>query len=368
LRNIREAQVKNSTILLIFASVFYGTAAVSEITIPTLDIADETQRQVVIAAGTETVYQGHPTTELLEDGQTMYCVWTRDHGGACGPMKRSDDGGLTWSEELPVPDSWREARNCPAIYRVTGPDSVERLIVFAMQDGGPVEGGTMTQSISTDGGKSWSAMASNGLTGVVMPFTTVVPVDDGKRLLGMTNNRRPGATEKFTNVVTQSFSDDGGLTWSPLKVVVDIQDRIPCEPCVVRSPDGSQLLCLIRENNRDKNALMMTSNDEGRSWSEPIELPDALSGDRHQAVYTGDGRLVVAFRDTARNSPTKDHFVAWVGRYEDIVEGREGQYRVKLLHSYKGSDCGYPGMEVLPDETIVATTYVKYRPGPEKIP
>jgi hypothetical protein len=65
-------------------------------------------------------------------------------------------------------------------------------------------------------------------------------------------------------------------------------------------------------------------------------------------------------------SPTHDHFVAWVGRYEDIVGGRDGDYKIKLLHSHKGSDCGYPGLELLPDGTIVATTYVKYAPGPEK--
>ena len=44
----------------------------------------------------------------------------------------------------------------------------------------------------------------------------------------------------------------------------------------------------------------------------------------------------------------------------------DGQYRIKLLHSYSGGDCGYPGLELLPDGTFVATTYIKYREGPEK--
>jgi hypothetical protein len=80
-------------------------------------------------------------------------------------------------------------------------------------------------------------------------------------------------------------------------------------------------------------------------------------------IYTPDGRLVIAFRDKAKGSPTAGHFVAWVGTYEDIRQGREGQCRIKLLHSHAGHDCGYPGMELLPDGTIVATTYIKYRPG-----
>jgi hypothetical protein len=69
---------------------------------------------------------------------------------------------------------------------------------------------------------------------------------------------------------------------------------------------------------------------------------------------------VIAFRDQAPLSPTKGHFVAWVGTYDDIKAGRPGQYRVKLLHGYKLFDLGYPGVELLPDGTIVATTYLKY--------
>lgn len=48
------------------------------------------------------------------------------------------------------------------------------------------------------------------------------------------------------------------------------------------------------------------------------------------------------------------------------VGTEEGQYRIKLLHSHAGSDCGYPGLELLPDGAFFATTYIKYRPGKEK--
>jgi hypothetical protein len=80
-------------------------------------------------------------------------------------------------------------------------------------------------------------------------------------------------------------------------------------------------------------------------------------------VQAKDGRWVIAFRDKAKNSPTENHFVAWVGTYDDIKNSRPGQYRIKLLHSHAGWDCGYPGMERLPDDTIVATTYIRYKPG-----
>ena len=338
------------------------TGILQAASIPVVDLSQDTQRHVIIAQGTEKVYQGHPTTLLMPDGKTMFCVWTHGHGGTAGLLKRSDDGGKTWSEELQVPENWWKVKNCPAIYRLTDPQGVARPIVYAGQ--GP--DGTMQQSVSTDEGKTWSPMQSNGLI-CVMPFCTVMPVEGGKKLIGLSNIRRPGEVkDKKSNVVTQSESTDGGLTWSPWRILVDLGALVPCEPEVVRSPDDKQLLCLIRENIRSEPAHFITSDDEGKTWSEVKALPPGLHGDRHKAVYAKDGRLVVTFRDMGKDSPTRTHFVAWVGRYEDIISGKDGEYKIKLLHSHKGSDCGYPGLELLPDGTIVATTYIKYRPGAEQ--
>ena len=84
----------------------------------------------------------------------------------------------------------------------------------------------------------------------------------------------------------------------------------------------------------------------------------ALTGDRHTLRYTADGRIVAVFRHTGLgDNPTKGDFVAWVGAYEAIVTGRGGQYHVRLLDNKNAWDCGYPGLEVLPDDTLVATTY-----------
>ena len=157
-----------------------------------------------------------------------------------------------------------------------------------------------------------------------------------------------------------------GRPCGPWQVLLDIPGCKPSEPCLIRSPDGKQLLCIMRENNRAMNSWIITSDDEGRTWSKAYQAPAAVSGDRHDATYGSDGRLLIAFRDTAQKSPTRGHFVGWVGTYEDLLNGREGHYCVKLLHSYAGGDCGYAAVERLPDDTCVATTYVKYRPGAKK--
>lgn len=327
-----------------------------------IDISGEKQRQTVIAAGTEEIYQGHPTTVLMPDGKTIFCVWTYGHGGHDGPMARSDDGGLTWVRlDDRLPAGFQQHRNCPSIYRLTGPDGKDRLWVFSAHP-------EMPRLLSEDGGDTWREMSPLGLP-CVMAFTSIIRLRDG-RYLGMYHRRtdaRAGEADQNTPMhVVQAITADGGFTWSdPVEVAV-VPGLAPCEPYVLRSPDDAELCCLMRENTHTGPSLVMFSFDEGRTWTTPRHTSWELTGDRHQGVYAIDGRLVIAFRDQAHDVPTRGHFVAWVGAYDDIRSGGAGDYRVKLLHSYAGWDCGYPGVECLPDGTIVATTYIKYQPGESK--
>jgi hypothetical protein len=147
-------------------------------------------------------------------------------------------------------------------------------------------------------------------------------------------------------------------------VIVEHPTAHLCEPGAVRSPDGRQLAILLRENSRKLNSFVSFSNDEGKTWSKPKPVPGALTGDRHVARYAPDGRLVIVFRDMTHESPTKGDFVAWVGTYDDIVKGRQGQYRVRLLDNKSGpGDTGYAGLELLPDGTFVTTTYCVLKTG-----
>lgn len=325
--------------------------------LPLVDISGETNRHVIIAAGTESIYQGHPTTVLMPDARTMFAVWSIGHGGPAGPMARSDDAGLTWTRlDDSLPEGFRTHRNCPSIYRLVDREGKERLWVFSAQP-------LMPRILSEDGGRTWREMAPLGFTNV-MTFSSVVALKDGSHL-GL-YHRGPGGKDKSPLVVLQSATRDGGITWGEPRIVAEVEGKDPCEPCGFRSPEGAEICCLMRENKHKGHSLMMFSRDEGKTWSAPKDTPWGLTGDRHQGVRLPDGRFVIAFRDQAPQSPTRGHFVAWVGTYDDIRKCRPGQYRIKLLHSYAGGDCGYPGMELLPDGTIVATTYIKYRPGPAK--
>ncbi len=328
--------------------------------IPLLDLSDHLYRQTLVdyEAGQ---YLGHPTTVLLEDNKTMICVYPKGHGRGAIVMKRSSDAGLSWSERLPVPDNWSTSKEVPTIHRVIDAQGKKRLIMFS--------GLYPTRmAVSEDDGITWSPLKKVGDWGGIVVMGCLTDLKTGKgHYIAMFHDdgRFFKAGGKKTQLFTlyQTFSMDGGLTWSYPEAVYKSDQVHLCEPGIIRSPDGKQLAVLLRENARRKNSHVIFSNDEGKSWTQPHELPGSLTGDRHTGKYAPDGRLFISFRDTTHESPTKGDWVGWVGTYDDIVQGREGQYRVRLLDNKHGWDSTYPGVEVLPNGTFVTTTYGHWTAG-----
>ena len=327
-----------------------------------IDLSRDTARQVVVdrQAGQ---YLGHPTTVLLEDGRTMIAVYPLGHGQGGIVMKRSLDGGLTWSSRLPVPASWASSKETPTIHRVVDAAGTKRLILFSGLY--PIR-----MSVSSDDGVTWSELAPIGSFGGIVAMGSVVPLKTGPgHYMAMFHDDgrffNEGGTKASPAVFTvySTRSTDGGLTWSTPASVLSRSDVHLCEPGVVRSPDGTRLAVLLRENSRRLNSHVIFSEDEGQTWSDPKALPTELTGDRHVGVYVPDGRLFVTFRDMGRVSPTAGDWVAWGGKFHDLVAGKPGQYRVRLMDNHHQWDCCYPGLDVLPDGTVVTTTYGYWTAG-----
>jgi hypothetical protein len=77
-----------------------------------------------------------------------------------------------------------------------------------------------------------------------------------------------------------------------------------------------------------------------------------------------DGRLLIQFRDNNPTnrpgnylSPTEGDWVGWVGTYDDLKNGYEGEYRIRFRDNKKHKDTAYPASELLPDGTLVCTSY-----------
>ena len=343
-------------LLIFILSYFAVLGSVKKgFSIPIIDIAGQKERPVIVDKE-EGQYLGHPSTVLLEDGKTILCVYPKGHGRGAIVYKKSYDGGLTWTNRLSTPSNWTTSKEVPTIHRVVDVKGVKRLILWSGLYPARI-------SYSEDDGDTWSPLNPVGDWGGIVVMGSVEKLskhghylamfhDDGRFLSKGGQRSKPPLFK-----LLKTFSKDGGLSWSYPETILQNSVVHLCEPGIIRSPDGKELAALLRENSRKKNSHVIFSSDEGLTWSKPTELPGSLTGDRHTGKYAPDGRLFISFRDTALETPTQGDWVAWVGTYDDIKKGKEGQYRVRLMDNKHRWDCAYPTVEILTDGTIVTTTY-----------
>ena len=331
----------------------------------TLDLDDQAYRQVVVDREQDQ-YLGHPTTCLLEDGKTILCVYPKGHGRGEIVYKKSIDSGLTWSDRLPTPINWKTSKEVPTLHRVIGPDGKKRIIMWSGLYPSRL-------AVSEDDGGNWSPLKEAGDWGgiVVMGFVESVGLKKGHYLAMFHDDGRFYAKNgKKTGIFTlfKTFSEDGGLTWKNPEEVFKSGEVHLCEPGFIRSPDGKRIAVLLRENSRRKNSHIIFSEDEGKTWSSPRELPISLTGDRHIGKYAPDGRLFISFRcrspkKLAGTRTYEGDWVGWIGTWDDLVQGKHGQYSIRLKDNKKSYDCAYPGLELLPNGTFVVTTYGHWSAG-----
>jgi sialidase-1 len=82
-------------------------------------------------------------------------------------------------------------------------------------------------------------------------------------------------------------SIDGGQTWSAMEVIADDGEHTIGNPCpVVDQKSGTIWLPFCRNN---KHVLLMKSTDDGRSWSDPIEITRHAVSPNWHWVGTGPG-------------------------------------------------------------------------------
>ena len=338
----------------------HDRARLRERSLTLVDLAhDATRRSIVDREPTQ--YLGHPTTVLLDDGKTLLCAYPEGHGRGAIRVRRSTDGGRTWGERLAVPASFATSLETPTLFRVATRSGGKRLLLFS---------GLFPARLATsdDDGEHFTELAPIGAFGGIVVMSSLARLANGELAAWFHDDGRffhAGGSATGTFTLYETRSSDDGTTWSAPRALWSGADLHLCEPGVVRSPDGKELALFLRENRRVAPSQVITSSDEGATWSVPHSLAWTLTGDRHVARYAPDGRLVVVFRDTAPGSAWRGDFVAWIGSYADALAGREGDVRVRLADNLHEWDCGYAGLELLADGTFVATTYGHWDAGCE---
>lgn len=403
-------------LIITFCVIKFGPSKFTgeDYTIPQLDLSEMpeelegTQYEYLYQLSTvddTNDYMAHPDSVLLKNGNIL-TVYPKGHGKGAVLNKVSTNGGVGWNDTIEnTPASWENSLETPTIYRLEFSDSTpDKLIIISANSKWPnmKTPGGFECSISEDEGKTWTEFQR------FFSFEdeySVVPI---VAMASLTRLKENGEfvdkwmgffhDSDFYNYKTiLSFDENGNMQWSTPEKYLASHRNIEksaqmCEIEVIRSENGrGDELCLIsRSQSKTVNSMISFSTDEGKTWSEPKEAPAALNGERHKAEYTSDGRLLITFRSIGRGDKAQfyakiidrkrgwmsEGLIAWVGTYKDLKNGTEGDYRIKLAHIYlddqnkpeyyAGSDTGYCGNVVLPDDTIVICGYGKFSPD-EKI-
>lgn len=344
-------------------------------------------------------YMAHPDSVLLRDGNIL-TVYPAGHGKGAVINKVSTDKGLTWEQTIEdTPKSWEKSLETPTVYRLEFTDTTEKLILISANSKWPnmdTPGG-FECSLSEDEGKTWTEFQrfySKKDEVSVIPIVAMASLtrlkENGRFVDKWMGFFHDSSFYNYKTILT--FDDEGNMQWSKPEKYLSAHRQIEksaqmCEIEVIRSDKGmGDELCLIaRSQSKKINSMVSFSTDEGKTWSVPKEAPASLNGERHKAEYTSDGRMFITFRSIERgnkarlnvkNSKDKSRgwisegLVAWVGKYDDLKNGTEGDYRIKIAHIYDekqikpeyyaNADTGYCGNVVLADDTIVTCSYGKY--------
>lgn len=345
-------------------------------------------------------YLGHPDSVLLNNGDIL-TFYPKGHGKGAIISKISDNGGITYDKEIEnQPKSWEKSLETPTVYRLQFRNGDEKLILVSANSKWPGMStpGGFNSSISLDEGKTWTEFRTFWDNDSEMPLIPIVAMASLTRLKenGEFVDKWMGIFHDsgFVNYKTiLTFDENGEYNWSKpepyLSKYRDIEIYAGiCEVECIRSEGGKgDELCLVARCNKKRNtSLLIFSTDEGETWSKPVEAPITLNGERHKAEWMPDGRLFITFRSIERNRKMvrtmrkdggkktwySEGWIAWVGTYDDLKNCREGQYRIKIAHTYldhqnkpslsANADTGYCGNVVLDDGTVVTSSYGVFSP------
>ena len=197
-------------------------------------------------------YLGYNTWGWTKDGEPDGCdspIWTI----------RSLDGGKTWMDRVKVFEGYSGATN-GAIQTETG----RLLVPFSHYVSKP---GRLQSSVgvSDDGGLTWRTTGFIDIggaghhSGALEP--SVLELRDGRIWMLIRTERR---------FFMQSFSADGGLTWSPAEPTPIAAVSAPGH--TARLHDGRIVLVYNALENGRQEVELAFSSDEARTWTAPVAV------------------------------------------------------------------------------------------------
>ncbi len=288
----------------------------------------------------------------------VYASWTKFvTGGDQIVFSRSTDGGVTWSNPLPISPGYNNnhvgGRQGSAVK--VGPDGTLYVVWLDTVDKQVVE----RMSISHDGGKTFQDQNINVAT-VADDFVSPVPgssfrqdarafpsfaiAPDGTLYVAWTD--RTGDPTSGHAVVMVTKSTNGGLTWSTPVVAGDVSGRSAFFASVATDPNGKVDIVFLALDDVATgtapgagvvtyDAYLAQSTNGGTSFGGPTKIstassdPDGSSTNSLRAQFLGDYITAVAdanhvyavWTDSRAATPCAavDAFRAGTGPKPDVI-------------------------------------------------
>ena len=260
-------------------------------------LSDRPERHVAIAQ-TDTDYISFPDVCVTRGGRLVCVYRVADKHVATRSrleVKTSEDRGRTWS----APQVLADRGHCP---RLAVLDSGQVLLI---SDGTSI--GTAVYR-SDDEGRTWSKPTAAGLKHAIPDR----PIRLGESSLLTTGHRHVGSAKspllgQATSAQVFYRSDDLGSTWREWAILACNPNLVLCEASAFKMPDNS-LRAYLRENSGvQEPTYVMSSFDEGTSWTPPEASPTI--GHRPCAGLLQSGRVLVTYRHVGPNGGNR----AWLG-------------------------------------------------------
>ncbi|MBP1990663.1 sialidase family protein [Paenibacillus eucommiae] len=306
---------------------------------------------------------------LVQTGSSSLSVVYRTgapHVGISGTLavSNSNDGGKSWSDPVEVAPRYDDVRN-PAYgvnnegHLVLGYWEAKQHIYEEDQEGHGLKYvpaaaederykvAAMFTVVSKDGGKSWSepvSYTSKFLT-LASPYGRIITSSDGTLYMSVYGTLRE-PVEGIKNACILVRSTDGGVTWGDESLVAMGFN----ETSYAFLPDGT-LFAAARNDQRYSYISTLFSKDNGRTWSEPVQITRDYE---HPADVTvlQSGKLLLTFGRRVRPYGcgallSEDGGQTW-NRNEEVLLAGDGA---------ESLDVGYPSTVQIEDGTIITALY-----------
>lgn len=236
---------------------------------------------------------GRPSIAIVDGVAVMAYYKSSAHAASDGALhiRFSDDYGATWTDEdtdldgdpvtgFPMnPPDCAEGQdgNEPHLYLAPNGNLVLHMWRAAWS---PEDFDGSYQSVSTDGGLTWSEAAPTVIAGVTdasRTFTT----DDHFVVDGVIY---AAFTQKLSGNISMCFmkSTDNGANWT---MIGTISDSSLANEAGVEYLGDSRIIAILRGNSNDKS-FRSFSEDMGETWSEPEDITADILASGRQRIWT----------------------------------------------------------------------------------